>query len=151
MEMLDMLGLIYSGALAEVVSTISGIHLQVETRETEHDFDEVTGVMYLSGKKSGMLFVSANEPDVRVLCSHIIGVPLDEITRDDIYDSMCELVNMTAGSAKLRLSHTDYMFALSQPFVLKGKDVSIVTKSITHVVSGVLSGGGISVKFKAVY
>ena len=151
MEMLNMLGLIYSGALTEVVSTVAGIHLEVKSRETDNGFDEVTGVMYMNGRKNGMLFVSASEAHARVICSRIIGVTPDEVTKDDIDDAMCELVNMTAGSAKLRLSHTDYMFTLLQPFVITGKDVAIITKSITHVVSGTLSDGEISIKFKAVY
>ena len=151
MDVLDKLGLVYSQALIEVVGTVSGIHLQVGSRETDNNFDDITGVMYLNGKKSGMLFVTARESDVRVLCSHMIGVSQKEVTAADIDDTMCELVNMTAGSAKLRLSDTDYMFSLLQPFVIKGKNVSIVTKSITQVEAGTLTGAEVSVRFKVVY
>jgi len=58
---------------------------------------------------------------------------------------------MTAGSAKLRLSDPDYMFSLLQPFVIRGNDVSIVTKKITRVESGTLTDGKISIRFKVVY
>ncbi|MCL2819316.1 MAG: chemotaxis protein CheX [Oscillospiraceae bacterium] len=151
MDIANELGQIYSDALSEVVYTVSGIKLQVDCRESNKDFDEVIGVMYLQGNKTGMLFVTANEPDVKILCSHMIGTPVAEIEADEIDDTMCELVNMTAGSAKLRLSNTDYMFSLLQPFVIKGKDVSIVTKRITKVESGTLSDGNISIRFKVVY
>jgi len=151
MRKLDDLGLVYLEAMKEVISTVTGIHLKIGCRESHNDFDDITGVMYLNGKKSGMLFVTAKENDVREFCSKFIGVPIDDVTLDDLDDTMCEFVNMTAGNAKLRLSETDYMFSLLQPFVIKGKDVSIVTKSITHVESGTLTDGNISISFKAVY
>jgi len=151
MEAFEKLGTIYQSALKEVISTTSSIDLQIKPQESDYGFGEIVGVMYLNGEKSGMLFVSATENDVRILCSHIIGVPISDITSDELDDTMCELVNMTAGSAKLRLSDTEFMFSLSQPFVIKGKDVSIVTKKIAQVVSGTLSNGNISVKIKVMY
>ena len=151
MDTLAKLGKVYTNALIEVIATISGIQLEVSCRQPNNDFDEVTGVMYLSGKKTGMLFVTAKESDVRILCANIIGVQIAEVTKEEIDDTMCELVNMTAGSAKLRLSDPDYMFSLLQPFVIRGNDVSIVTKKITRVESGTLTDGKISIRFKVVY
>jgi len=151
MSTLDKLGLVYIEALKEVISTVTGFHLQVGSRESNYDFDDITGVMYLNGKKSGMLFVTAKENDIRILCSNFIGIHLKDVTMEDLEDTMCEFVNMTAGNAKLRLSDTDYMFSLLQPFVIKGKDVSIVTKRITQVESGTLTDGEISISFKVVY
>ena len=151
MSTLDKLGQIYIDALTEIIATTSGIRLEVGCRESNKDFSEITGVMYLNGKKAGMLFVTADEPDIRILCANITGVPLEEVTREEIDDTMCELVNMTAGNAKLRLSDTDYMFSLLQPFVINGKDVTIVTKSITKVEAGTLTNGKISIRFKVVY
>jgi len=151
MEMFDDLNLVYSEALTEVIATVTGIHLNTESRENDSGFDDVTGVMILKGKKSGLLSVSAKTADVIVLCSNIIGVPEKDVTDDDIDDTMCELVNMTAGSAKQRLSDSEYFFNLTQPFVIKGKDVTIVTKSITNVVACTLGNGDISVKIKAIY
>jgi len=151
MEILDRLGDIYSEALSEVISTIAGIQLQPESQENDTELGDITGVMILKGTEHGLLYVSARVPDVRILCSHIIGIPAADVTDSDLDDTMCELVNMTAGSAKLRLSDTDYMFKLTQPFVIKGKDVSLVTKSITNVISCTLSNSEITVKLKVVY
>jgi len=151
MSKLDELGLVYLEALKEVISTVTGIHLQVGSRESNNDFDDITGIMYLNGKKSGVLFVTAKTPDVRFLCSKFIGITPEEVTSDDISDTMCEFVNMTAGNAKLRLCGSDYMFSLLQPFVIKGNDVSIVTKKVTHVEAGTLTNGEVSISFKVVY
>ena len=151
MDRLKRLGQAYMDALTEVVATITGTHLQAGSREPGNDLEDITGVMYLSSNKNGILFVTAKEDDVRVLCSRFIGVPLEEVTENDLYDTMCELVNMTAGNANLRIYDVDYIFRLSQPFVLKGKDISIINKPITHIEAGTLTDGNISVSFKAVY
>ena len=145
------LGTIYLNALAEVISTTTGIHLHVKSQENDFSFGDITGVMSLDGQKKGMLFVSAKIADVRVLCSNMIGVPLADVVNDELDDTVCELVNMTAGSAKVRLSDTDYMFSLTQPFVIKGKDMSLVTKASTDITSGTLGNNDITIKLKIVY
>jgi len=151
MGTLEKLGQVYLEALKEVIATVTGIHLNVGSREPNIDFNEITGVMCLNGKRNGLLFVTANADDVKTMCSHFIGVTPEEVTSDDLDDTMCEIVNMTAGSAKLRLGGSEYMFSLLQPFVIKGKDVSIITKSITAVEAGTLTNGDISVDYKIVY
>jgi len=147
-DTIDNLGVIFSETLAEVIATVTSIYLHSVPSEEDAGFEEITGVMSLCSKKSGILFISAKEPDIRVLCSRMIGVPETDVTKEDIEDTLCEFVNMTAGNAKIRLSDPDYMFTLSPPFILEGKDMNIVTKSKTHVISIALGNGEISVKLK---
>jgi len=151
MDTLENLGLIYTESLSEVISTVTGIHLNDVTRNHDKVFDDITGVMYLHGIKSGMLCVTAKEEDVRIFCSRIVGVSPEEIPPDDLDDTMCELVNMTAGSAKLRISDTNYLFSLLQPFVIKGTLLSLVTKNITQVETGTLTDGEVTISFKVIY
>ena len=148
---LDELGDLFADVLAEVVSTMTGFSLDVLSSERNADFDEMIGLMNLNGKESVTLFISAEEDKMRVLCSFMIGVAIENVTKDDIYDALCELVNMTAGNAKLRLGGTDYMFKLSPPFAISGKNMSITTLKKVHVVSRVLGCAEISVKLKLVY
>ena len=145
------LGTIYLTSLAEVVSTTTGLSLHVKSQENDFGFGEVTGLMSLDGQKKGMLFISAKTADVRVLCSNMIGVAIADVTSDDLDDTICELVNMTAGSAKVRLSDTEYMFSITQPFAIKGKDMSLTVKSSTDITSGVLGNNDINIKLKLVY
>jgi len=145
------LGQVYLESLTEVIATVTGMHLHVGSCVPDFSFEDITGIMYLNSKKSGILFVTANEDDVRVLCSRFIGVPSDEVTEEDLYDTINELVNMTAGSANLRIKDEDYVFPLLQPFVIKGKDVSLITKTITHIEAGILTDGNISISLKVVY
>jgi len=145
------LGDIFAETLSAIVSTVSGFSLDVLPEEQDTGFYEIAGVMSLTGNKRGMVFISAAEADMRTLCSFITGTPANEVTKDDIEDSLCELVNMTAGGAKLQLTGTDYLFSLSWPFVIKGSGMSISTKNNVRVISRILSDGEISLGIKVVY
>jgi len=151
MDMNHSLGLIFSDSLKDVISTVTGFAVEASSQERDIEFGEITGMMSLSGNKTGTLFVSSNEPDMRLLCSYMIGVPPEEVDKDDVYDTLCEIVNMTAGNVKLRLSDTDYAFSLSPPFVIKGDDMSIIAKRRTLIISRTLGNDKFSVKLKVIY
>ena len=162
----DELGCIFVDALLEVISTLSGFTFygvspsgeSDETEETElkepgenADFDSMIGVMSLTGgKKNIMVFLSAGDSDMKVLCSYMSGVSQDEVTKDDMCDTLCELVNMTAGNAKLRIGGTDCKFELSLPFAITGGNMSVITKKRVGVFSKVLGNSEISVKLKII-
>ena len=147
----DQISSIFSDALMEVIVTSTGVSLDVITRESDNSFEHMTGVMNLCGKKSGMLFITAKEHDIRVLCARMIGATPAEVTEDEVEDALGEFVNMTAGNAKLRLSDTDFLFTLSPPFILKGGKTSIIVKRRTHISSIVLGNGDISLNIKILY
>ena len=147
----DELGAIFSGALIEVVSKISSLSIAVLSKAQDAEFCEIVSVMSLNSGKGGMLFLSADESDLRVLCSYITGDRKDDVTADDMHDALCELLNMTAGNAKVRLQSTERMFKLSSPFVIGGSAMSIISKKRSTVISRHLGNGDISIKLKVVY
>jgi CheY-specific phosphatase CheX len=147
----DKLELIFSDVLTEIISTISGFSLEVLSQEEDKGFEDMVGVMSLTGQSNIMFFVSVKETDMRILCSYMTGIPQAEVTTNDTEDALCELVNMAAGSSKLRLGGSDYVYTFSPPFVMKGQNMSIVAKNKTRVVSRVLGNGEISVKLKIVH
>ena len=151
MDEFDLLGSVFSAALIEVISTSTGESLNVLSRECDTGFAHMLGAMSLNGKKSGMLFISSKESDMRLLCSKMIGVLPSEVTADEVKDALGEFVNMTAGNAKLRLSDTDFLFALSPPFIIEGENMSVTVKHNTHVSSVVLGNGDISLELKVLY
>ena len=141
---------IFTSALTEVISTVSGFSLEVLSQEPDNGFDAITGVMNLHGNLSGILFVSSSEADMRTICASMIGVPLPEIKNEDAEDALCELTNMTAGSAKLRFGYTEDAFSLSPPFIIRGKEMTLATKGKTQVVARTIGNGDITVKLKVV-
>ena len=150
---IDKTGAVFADALAEIIATVSGFTLEIYEPESDNKFDEMIGVMSLNSKKRGMLFISAGESSMRILCSFMTGVSIDEVTVDDMQDALCELVNMTAGNVKLRITDEDYMFTLMPPFIISGENMSLGTKKRVRVISSILSDipGDISVKLKIVY
>jgi CheY-specific phosphatase CheX len=139
---------IFTDALVEVVLTSAGISLQVLPSESDASFAEITGVMHLNGSKQGILFISANAASIKSVFSCMTGTPKDEITHDDVYDTLCELVNMTAGNAKLRLGGDQFIF--SSPFALRGENITIIPKKKVRVFAWVMGNDEITFQLKLV-
>ena len=148
---LDKLGFIFADVTVEIVSMIAGFSLAIASSEQDGNFLERVGAMQLSGKNSGTLFISAREYDLRAFSSAMIGVPQDEVSGDDMDDALCELVNMVAGNAKLRLGNTAYSFNLTTPFLLKGQDISLTTKKRIPIIARTLTGEELMLKMKVIF
>jgi len=147
----DKLSFIFIDALKEIISKMAGFSIDVLSSEVDSSFHDLTGVMSLNGKNHGMLFISAEESVMQIICSFMTGIPLNEISRDDIDDALCELVNMTAGNAKLRANNTELTYTITPPFVINAENMSINTKKRINVVSRVLGNGDLAVKLKVVF
>ncbi len=148
---LDKLGFVFSDVAIEIVSTIAGVSLATASSEQDGSFHEMVGAMQLSGKNSGTLFISAHEHDLRVFCAAMTGTPKDDVSGIDMDDALCELVNMVAGNAKLRLGNTAYSFNLTTPFLLKGKNISLSTKRRIPIIARTLAGKELSLKLKVIF
>ena len=153
MNIPDDLSRIFANSLEEVVFTVAGVTLRVLPPECEADEagKEMIGIMHLNGRNRGMLFISAAEDSIRALCAAMLGIPQHEVAKDDMRDALCELVNMTAGNAKLRLSNTDYTFTLTVPFLISGENMMIFTKKREPILSCVLSDDRVSLGMKMTY
>jgi len=147
----DRIGSIFADALKEVISITTGFSFEISSEEYDPGFEEITGLMSLNGKNNGMVFISADERAMRRICSYMTGLHDNDIAVKDIEDALCELVNMTAGSAKLRFNTSDDAYFLSPPFVLRGNNMSMITKKRVNVISIALGNGEISVKLKVVF
>ncbi len=148
---LDKLGFVFADVTAEIVSTIAGLSLAIASSDQDGGFYEMVGAMQLSGKNSGTLFISAREADFRAFCSAMTGVADSEVTKEDMDDALCELVNMVAGNAKLRLGNTAYSFNLTTPFLLKGKSLSLSTKKRIPIIARTLAGAELTLKLKVIF
>jgi len=147
----DELSAVFTESFLEVISTSAGIKLDAISSESDTEFCTMTAAICLNGRKPGMLFISANESTAKILCSYMTGVPIEDVTKEDSIDAMCEFANMTAGNAKLRLGNSEFLFTLSPPFILESKEMSITTKKKIHVISTTFGKSDIKIKTKLVY
>jgi len=122
------IGKVFGSTMIDVVAKTTGI--QIEILEDEHDIslDEFVGIMSLNSIKGGLFLISAKEHDMRFICSYMLGLRAWDVSVADIGDVLCELVNMTAGNARLQFRYPEYMFTLTTPFLLSGVDMAITTK-----------------------
>jgi CheY-specific phosphatase CheX len=144
----DELGLVFAEALADIVLKFSGVSLGAISSEPDDSFDGITGLMSLAGENGGTLMVSASEADMRALCSRMTASPIDEVTREETADALCELVNMTAGNAQLRLSGMGHAFTLTMPFALRGENMRLMVKKRAGVAYKFMSDGELSLRLK---
>jgi CheY-specific phosphatase CheX len=144
----DELGLVFAEALAEIVLKFSGVSLGAISSEQDDSFDAITGLMSLAGENGGTLMVSASEADMRALCSRMTASPIDEVTQEEAADALCELVNMTAGSAQLRLAGMGHAFTLTMPFALRGDSMRLMVKKRAGVAYKFMSDGELSLRLK---
>jgi len=145
------IGSIFADALAEVVATTTGFSFDTVQPESGSGFDELIGFIGLNGNNQGIVFISASESTMRIICSYMTGISENELKINDLEDGLCELVNMTAGSAKLRFNSTDQTYTLSPPFLLHGRDINISTKKRVQFNSWYLGNENISLKLKLVF
>ena len=148
---IEKLSYIFVDALTEVISKMAGLSLNLLSSEADNTFEENTGVMSLNGINQGMLFISARENTMRIICSSMTGIPENEVKTTDIEDTLCELVNMTAGSAKLRTNNLEQTYTITPPFILNGNNLSIKTKKRINVISRILGNEEVSLKLKVIF
>lgn len=146
----DKLGALLTDSLIEIVSTVAGLPVEVRSTAQDDDFGGIIGMMNLVGRNGGTIFISTSKACVRILCSRMIGVAPEEVSKEDIDDTLCELVNMAAGSLKLRLGDADG-FTLTPPFLIRGEGMSLVTKQGVYNISRLLGNEEISLKLKFIY
>ena len=147
----DWIGKIFSDSLIEVMSKTTSFSLTARPEPRDGKMYDNVGAMTLNSRKSGAVFISADEADMRVVCSYMTGAAKDEVTPEDELDALCEIVNMTAGNAKVRIDDPEYKYSLTPPFVISGKSLSITTKKRSQVVSMILSCEEISFKLMILF
>ena len=77
---------------------------------------EYTGIIGISGKRKGSIYVTASETMLSSIAKVILG--LDEIGKDDIKDLVGEIANTISGNVRQAYG-SDFM--ISVPVVVEGK------------------------------
>ena len=76
---------------------------------------EIGAIIELSGSNRGATGLAMGRDLAREIVAGITGKPDKELTLAEIRNDVLELINMTAGGAKSRLSGTPWHFTLSIP------------------------------------
>ena len=112
-------------AIKEIFSTMAFLDLNfVDAYYIPNLFHlgTVSGMMKLGGENKGNIVITMNYELAQKLISNIMAIPTSDLLKSDIEDGVAELINMTAGGAKARLTDNDEHFLLSAPTILTDHD-----------------------------
>lgn len=87
----------------------------------------VTAVVGLAGKLSGVIGVRCQEKAAALMASRMLGVELDKVGAE-ISDALGEVCNMVAGNFKNKISGLGDGCMLSPPSVITGEDYTVHTR-----------------------
>ena len=87
----------------------------------------VTAVVGLAGKLSGVIGVRCQEKAAALMASRMLGMELDKVGAE-ISDALGEVCNMVAGNFKNKISGLGDGCMLSPPSVITGEDYTVHTR-----------------------
>ncbi len=79
----------------------------------------MTGCVQISGAWRGAVVLQTTEDLVRHAASGMLNIEMDEVTADDMEDTLAEITNMIGGNIKSQVPSPSY---LSLPSVTTGQD-----------------------------
>jgi hypothetical protein len=121
--------------MAELVSgvtqTMLGFTFEPDSASTHHALAWRTAVLPIAGEVPITVGLSSDQGGCSKLAGAMFACPDEEVDAAMMNDSLCELVNMTAGLLKSQMSLNQ---ALGLPRILSGPDAPEVPKASPHVV-----------------
>jgi hypothetical protein len=114
-----------------VTETMLGLTFAPDDDSTHHALAWRTAVLPIAGAQPLTVGLSSDESGCAKLASAMFACPAAEVDGAMMNDSLCELVNMTAGLLKSAMSLNQ---ALGLPKILPGADAPAVPPASPHVV-----------------
>ncbi|MBF0110269.1 MAG: chemotaxis protein CheX [Magnetococcales bacterium] len=82
---------------------------------------EAGGMVRLTGSQEGMIGIASSVAILREIVSRIVGLPADQLMREDLMDGIAELANMIGGGTKSNAGLTNVK--VSTPMAMVGTDL----------------------------
>jgi len=124
----------------EMMVGMQANHIMDESDDQLSEGD-ITGVMIIQGDRKAMLYLTLKRNHAAEIVSYMTGMTVAEVTDEDLYDGVAELVNMIAGRAKALLAGTGDHYTITPPFTIVGNDHFIVYKKEVSKFSMKFSAG----------
>ncbi len=98
-----------------------GIHIEPTTHEDIEAADSlcIATVVFTGGEGQGSLTVAMKTDIAKRFAGKMFDIPLDQLSNDDISDSMGEIANVLAGNLKTNFFRDN---ELSKPLIMDGGD-----------------------------
>lgn len=118
-------------AVSDVLSTMAGLEsceIKEQKQKSRAGNGEITGVMMILSEHNALLSMTLSKENAAIIVSYMTGIASGDLTDDELYDGVAELVNMIAGRAKALLAGTEYHYRITPPLTIVGKDHFILYK-----------------------
>lgn len=120
-----------ANAISEVIMTTAGVsvcHVHDSTQVQNASGVELTGAIMLQGERSAILSLKMSKDYASFIVSSMTGLDQLELSDEDLYDGVAEIVNIIAGKIKTRMEVGGHSYSLTQPFTVVGENVSFIYK-----------------------
>lgn len=120
-----------SQAVSDVFSTMVGLEsceIKERTVDPERSKGDITGVMMILSERNALLSMTMSKKNAAIIVSFMTGITTIELTDEELYDGVAELVNMIAGRAKALLVGTGYHFRITPPLTIVGENHFLLYK-----------------------
>jgi chemotaxis protein CheX len=102
------------------MAALECVKTQIELRSDARAGGDASAIMALAGNVEGFLAVSCPQELAKAIARNMLELQEGQETEEDIIDSLGEVINIIAGSAKPDLVNTEHAFQLSIPNVIIG-------------------------------
>lgn len=140
-------------AIFDVFDTMVGVEpCEIEADRDETSFKrEISGAMILLGSRNALLSVTIGKEDAAIIVSYMTGNSPEELSDEELYDGVAELVNMVAGRTKALLAGTGYHYSITPPLTIVGENHFIVFKKKAPQIQMEFSAAETKLQLKLTY
>lgn len=111
-------------AAQEVFQLMLSSQLSNSSSVPPSDPSDVTSMVGLAGKLSGVMSVRCQSNAATLIASKMLGIKLEDV-KDEISDAMGEICNLVAGNFKNKIPGLSDGCMLSPPTVITGNDYMV--------------------------
>lgn len=111
-------------AAQEVFQLMLSSQLGNSATVAPNDPSDVTSMVGLAGKLSGVMSVRCQQNAATLIASKMLGMKIEDV-KDEISDAMGEVCNMVAGNFKNKIPGLSDGCMLSPPTVITGNDYMV--------------------------
>ena len=144
---------VFDTSLVEVLSKMAGFAVTAQDEEVngQPPAADISGAMMLCGQRHALMTLGMDRSTAEVLVAYMTGIMPEDLSEQDLFDGVAELVNLLAGRVKSQLAGTEYHYQLSPPFTLVGPGHYVVLKNHVPAISTLYTATSISIRLNVFY
>ncbi len=141
----------FTESLSQVLRMMAGFEVtSIDCNQSDETSmkPSIMAAMILHGAKDTIVSLAMEHSTAAVIIAYMTGVLPEELSQQDLFDGIAELVNIMAGEVKTMLSNTPHHFLLTSPFSIGGQNLELIYKESLPQVCRRLMAGEMEIIFQ---